>query len=71
MAGSDLPGMMLDVNHRAGEVGIGKALRDLRRDEFLFQTQLLTCPGSHSERGAKWGLRLLSPSVFFLLQVQL
>lgn len=53
------------MKHRPGEPGIGKDLRDLQVEVFLFQTQQLTFPGSQRERGAKWGglrLGLLSPS---------
>lgn len=64
--------MALNVDHRPGEFGIEKDPSDLQTNVFLFQTQQLTCSGSHSERGARWGLKpvLLSPGLFLFHSLQ-
>lgn len=58
-----------ECQSQAHEVGIGKALSNRQVDVFLFQTGQPTRPGSHSERAAKWGLRLLSPVCFLPARV--
>lgn len=49
-AGFDLRWVVLTVNHRPCEAGIGQDPRDLQMEVFLLQTQQLTCSGSQWQR---------------------